>query len=202
MLLAGGAARADGELHIFNWGDYTNPKLIEKFQKQYNVKVTLDDYDFERDHAGEGARRRHRLRRRRALRLHGQDHDRGGHAGEDRARPDGELQERQSEVRRRLLGQRPPLHRALAVGHHRLRRRHREIQRRHQHARPDVRSAAGAAGPHQRARRHELPVQCRPALSQPAALQRQSGGPEEALRSPDDRKGDHGGLSTTTRSAR
>ena len=45
LLLAGGAARADGDLHIFNWGDYTNPKLIEKFQKQYNVKVTLDDYD-------------------------------------------------------------------------------------------------------------------------------------------------------------
>ena len=36
---------ADGELHIYNWGDYTNPKLIEKFEKQYNVKVTLDDYD-------------------------------------------------------------------------------------------------------------------------------------------------------------
>jgi spermidine/putrescine transport system substrate-binding protein len=45
FLLAGGAARAAGELHIFNWGDYTNPKLIEKFQKQYDVKVTLDDYD-------------------------------------------------------------------------------------------------------------------------------------------------------------
>src|SRR5215471_5693650 len=45
LLLAGGAARADGELHIFNWGDYTNPKLIEKFEKQYNIKVTLDDYD-------------------------------------------------------------------------------------------------------------------------------------------------------------
>ncbi len=38
-------AFADGELHIYNWGDYTNPKLIEKFEKQYNVKVTLDDYD-------------------------------------------------------------------------------------------------------------------------------------------------------------
>jgi spermidine/putrescine transport system substrate-binding protein len=45
LLLAGGAARADGELHIFNWGDYTNPKLIDKFSKQYNVKITLDDYD-------------------------------------------------------------------------------------------------------------------------------------------------------------
>jgi spermidine/putrescine transport system substrate-binding protein len=38
-------ALADGELHIYNWGDYTNPKLIEKFEKQFNVKVTLDDYD-------------------------------------------------------------------------------------------------------------------------------------------------------------
>src|SRR5882757_1482606 len=38
-------ALADGELHIYNWGDYTNPKLIEKFSKQYNIKVTLDDYD-------------------------------------------------------------------------------------------------------------------------------------------------------------
>lgn len=38
-------AFADGELHIYNWGDYTNPKLIDKFEKQYNIKVTLDDYD-------------------------------------------------------------------------------------------------------------------------------------------------------------
>jgi spermidine/putrescine transport system substrate-binding protein len=45
LLLAAGTARADGELHIFNWGDYTSPKLIEKFEKQYNVKVTLDSYD-------------------------------------------------------------------------------------------------------------------------------------------------------------
>jgi spermidine/putrescine transport system substrate-binding protein len=46
-LTAAGAlpALADGELHIYNWGDYTNPKLIEKFEKQFNVKVTLDDYD-------------------------------------------------------------------------------------------------------------------------------------------------------------
>ncbi|MEZ5923217.1 MAG: extracellular solute-binding protein [Hyphomicrobiaceae bacterium] len=38
-------ALADGELQIYNWGDYTNPKLIEKFEKQYNVKVTITDYD-------------------------------------------------------------------------------------------------------------------------------------------------------------
>lgn len=45
LMLAAGAARADGELHIFNWGDYTNPKLIDKFEKVYNIKVTLDSYD-------------------------------------------------------------------------------------------------------------------------------------------------------------
>jgi spermidine/putrescine transport system substrate-binding protein len=45
MLFAAGSALADGELHIYNWGNYTNPKLIEKFEKTYNVKVTLDDYD-------------------------------------------------------------------------------------------------------------------------------------------------------------
>lgn len=45
IISAAGPAMADGELHIYNWGDYTNPKLIEKFEKTYNVKVTLDDYD-------------------------------------------------------------------------------------------------------------------------------------------------------------
>ncbi len=45
LLMAAAPAFADGELHIYNWGDYTNPKLIDKFEKQYNVKVTLDDYD-------------------------------------------------------------------------------------------------------------------------------------------------------------
>ncbi len=43
--LAAGAAHAAGELHIYNWGNYTNPALIEKFEKAYDVKVTLDGYD-------------------------------------------------------------------------------------------------------------------------------------------------------------
>jgi spermidine/putrescine transport system substrate-binding protein len=45
VLAATAAARAEGELHIYNWGDYTNPKLIEKFQEAYQVTVTIDDYD-------------------------------------------------------------------------------------------------------------------------------------------------------------
>ena len=34
-----------GELHIYNWGDYTSPELIEKFENEYDVKVTITDYD-------------------------------------------------------------------------------------------------------------------------------------------------------------
>ena len=45
LLPLGHLAQAAGELHIYNWGDYTNPALIEKFEKQYNIDVTITDYD-------------------------------------------------------------------------------------------------------------------------------------------------------------
>ena len=44
-MLVAGQAMAEGQLHIFNWGNYTNPKLLEKFSKTYDVEVTLDGYD-------------------------------------------------------------------------------------------------------------------------------------------------------------
>ncbi len=44
-LAAAGPALAAGELNIYNWGNYTSPELIEKFEKQYDVKVTITDYD-------------------------------------------------------------------------------------------------------------------------------------------------------------
>ena len=40
-----GAASAEGQLNIYNWGNYTNPDLIEKFEKEYDVDVTVTDYD-------------------------------------------------------------------------------------------------------------------------------------------------------------
>ena len=40
-----GPAQAEGDLNIYNWGDYTSPELIAKFEKQYSVKVTITDYD-------------------------------------------------------------------------------------------------------------------------------------------------------------
>lgn len=36
---------AAGELNIYNWGNYTSPELIKKFEEKYDVKVTLTDYD-------------------------------------------------------------------------------------------------------------------------------------------------------------
>jgi spermidine/putrescine transport system substrate-binding protein len=45
-VLAGtGAARAAGELQLYNWGNYTSPELIKKFEETYNVKVTITNYD-------------------------------------------------------------------------------------------------------------------------------------------------------------
>ena len=40
------SAHAVGELHIFGWGgDSTNPELIKKFSKEYDVEVTITNYN-------------------------------------------------------------------------------------------------------------------------------------------------------------
>lgn len=44
-LLIGGNTYAAGELNIFNWGNYTSPELIEKFERLHDVKVSITDYD-------------------------------------------------------------------------------------------------------------------------------------------------------------
>ncbi len=33
------------ELHIFNWADYMNPEVIEKFEQKYNCKVVMNYFD-------------------------------------------------------------------------------------------------------------------------------------------------------------
>jgi spermidine/putrescine transport system substrate-binding protein len=40
-----GAASAEGVLNIYNWGNYTNPDLITKFEETTGIKVTITDYD-------------------------------------------------------------------------------------------------------------------------------------------------------------
>ena len=45
LLALGGLAHAEGELNIYNWGDYTSPEMIKKFEEVHDVKVTITDYD-------------------------------------------------------------------------------------------------------------------------------------------------------------
>lgn len=46
LLLAGTAmASAEGTLQLFNWGNYTNPELLTKFEAETGIKVTVTDYD-------------------------------------------------------------------------------------------------------------------------------------------------------------
>ena len=40
-----GTAMAAGELNFYNWGNYTSPELIKKFEAKYDIKVTITDYD-------------------------------------------------------------------------------------------------------------------------------------------------------------
>jgi len=45
LMASTGLARAEGVLNIYNWGNYTSPDVIKKFEQKYNVKVTITDYD-------------------------------------------------------------------------------------------------------------------------------------------------------------
>lgn len=45
VALTAGLAKAEGELFFYNWTEYTPPELIEKFEKETGIKVTVDTYD-------------------------------------------------------------------------------------------------------------------------------------------------------------
>lgn len=46
MVLASATlAGAEGVLQLYNWGNYTSPELLEKFEKETGIKVTVTDYD-------------------------------------------------------------------------------------------------------------------------------------------------------------
>lgn len=46
LLLAGTSlAQAEGVLQLYNWGDYTSPELLAKFEAETGIKVTVTDYD-------------------------------------------------------------------------------------------------------------------------------------------------------------
>ena len=50
MVAAGStAAKADGELRLYNWSNYFAPALLERFEKETGTKVTVDNYASEED---------------------------------------------------------------------------------------------------------------------------------------------------------
>lgn len=44
MMLSPAAAFAQGELNLYNWGDYINPAVLERFSEETGIEVTLDTY--------------------------------------------------------------------------------------------------------------------------------------------------------------
>jgi spermidine/putrescine transport system substrate-binding protein len=45
LLSSAAAAQAEGVLNLYNWGNYTSPELLEKFEAETGIKVTVTDYD-------------------------------------------------------------------------------------------------------------------------------------------------------------
>jgi spermidine/putrescine transport system substrate-binding protein len=45
LVISATTAIAEGELNIFNWGNYTSPEMVKAFEEKYKVKVTITDYD-------------------------------------------------------------------------------------------------------------------------------------------------------------
>ena len=46
LLLASSAlASAEGVLNLYNWGNYTSPEMLAKFEAETGIKVTVTDYD-------------------------------------------------------------------------------------------------------------------------------------------------------------
>ena len=45
LLASASLAGAEGVLQLYNWGNYTSPELLEKFEAETGIKVTVTDYD-------------------------------------------------------------------------------------------------------------------------------------------------------------
>ena len=45
LMSTSGLALAEGELQLYNWGNYTSPELLAKFEAETGIKVTVTDYD-------------------------------------------------------------------------------------------------------------------------------------------------------------
>ena len=71
----------DGDLLLYNWSRVHRPGTARRrSSEEFGVSVDRGHLHLERGAAGPGPSGRRRLRRHRAVRLHGRDHDRGGAA--------------------------------------------------------------------------------------------------------------------------
>ncbi len=43
LLATTGLASAEGVLQLYNWGNYTSPELLAKFEAETGIKVTVTD---------------------------------------------------------------------------------------------------------------------------------------------------------------
>lgn len=44
-LLLTGCSSSDNELHLYTWGNYIKPSLLERFEQEHQCKITIDTYD-------------------------------------------------------------------------------------------------------------------------------------------------------------
>lgn len=44
LAAAAAPASAEGSLNVYNWGDYINPEVLDRFAEEYGVDVSLDTY--------------------------------------------------------------------------------------------------------------------------------------------------------------
>ena len=45
LLATSGLVHAEGVVNLYNWGNYTSPELLEKFEAETGIKVNVTDYD-------------------------------------------------------------------------------------------------------------------------------------------------------------
>lgn len=45
MALGAATASAEGTLNVYNWAEYIGEDTIANFEKEFDVKVTYDNYD-------------------------------------------------------------------------------------------------------------------------------------------------------------
>ena len=115
LLASTSCAVADGELNIYNWGNYTSPDVIKKFEDKYNVKVTITDYDSNDTALAKVRQGGTGFDIAVPSQTYRADLDQGRPAARNPSRPDGKLQERRAGMGE-PTSTRPQIFGSVAVG--------------------------------------------------------------------------------------